>query len=94
MPLIIAELEGFVEIFPVRLQQLSSISIVESSKILSAFKMFFNVLHASIASQARYVKYLARDLEGNFITLIQDECEKLSVNVCFVLCVVGIEKDL
>ena len=68
------------DVFMLRMQQLSSISIIESIKVLPAFKIFFNVLQGSVSCQVRYVKYLVKDLENNFVFLIQDECEKLAVN--------------
>ena len=72
-------MESFIEIFPVRLQQLSSITVIETDRLLPAFKIFFNILQAAISSHARYVKYVHKDLESNFSDSIFEECEKLSV---------------
>src|SRR5690606_15435279 len=76
----LAEMFTFIDVFPLRLQQLSGLSgtgLVDSAALLPAFKIFFNVLHSSIACQDRYLKLLRRDMEVNFVVLIGEECDRI-----------------
>ena len=68
------------EVFPLRLQQLASIStgLIDTSVLLPAFKIFFNVFQASVACQERYLRALRREMEARLVGVLGEECDKIA----------------